>query len=317
MMDKQMDVIVVGELNIDLILNQIDSFPEMGKEKLAQEMILTLGSSSAIFASNLSSLGSNVSFLGKIGQDIFGDLVISSLELKGVNTELIIRSKELKTGATIVLNYDEDRAMVTHTGAMEDLILEDITESTLKKARHLHFSSFFLQPGLKKSIGALFKMAKSLGLTTSFDAQWDPEEKWDLDIQSVLPDIDVFLPNQQELLYLTKKTTVGEALDYLSPIANTIAVKMSNKGSLVFSMGEKLQKDAFLNTNVVDAIGAGDSFNAGFIHKFIQQCPIGECQEFGNLTGAISTTAAGGTTAFKDFELVMEMARERFGYSGK
>ncbi len=81
MMDKQTDVIVVGELNIDLILNQIDSFPEMGKEKLAREMILTLGSSSAIFASNLSSLGSNVSFLGKIGHDIFGDLVISSLEL--------------------------------------------------------------------------------------------------------------------------------------------------------------------------------------------------------------------------------------------
>jgi sugar/nucleoside kinase (ribokinase family) len=316
-MVSQTDVIVVGELNVDLILNQIDGFPEIGKEKLAEKMILTLGSSSAIFASNLSSLGTNVSFLGKIGQDIFGELVIDSLENKGVNTDLIIRSEKLKTGATIVLNYDEDRAMVTHAGAMEDLTLDDISEQALKTARHLHFSNYFLQPGFKKSIGSLFKIAKSLGLTTSFDTQWDPEEKWDLDIQSILPDIDVFLPNQQELLFLTQKTTVDEAIDYLSPVANTIAVKMSNKGSLLFSKGEKIQKDAFLNTNVVDAIGAGDSFNAGFIHKFVQKCPITECQEFGNLTGAISTTAAGGTTAFTDFDTVMEIAKNRFGYTGK
>ncbi|MEP6951356.1 MAG: carbohydrate kinase family protein, partial [Ginsengibacter sp.] len=69
---KKFDVIVVGELNVDLILNQIESFPEIGKEKLADNMILTLGSSSAIFASNLSALGMRVSFVAKIGNDIFG-----------------------------------------------------------------------------------------------------------------------------------------------------------------------------------------------------------------------------------------------------
>ena len=68
---KKFDVIVVGELNVDLILNQIDSFPETGKEKLAHEMTFTLGSSSAIFACNLSSLGLNVAFIGKIGMNYF------------------------------------------------------------------------------------------------------------------------------------------------------------------------------------------------------------------------------------------------------
>jgi len=316
-MVNQTDVIVVGELNVDLILNRIDGFPVIGKEKMAGEMILTLGSSSAIFASNLSSLGSKVSFLGKIGNDIFGDLVVNSLKNKGVNADLIIRSEELKTGATIVLNYDEDRAMVSHAGAMEALILEDITEEILKKTRHLHFSNYFMQPGMKKTISDMFKFAKGLGLTTSFDTQWDPEEKWDLDLYSLLPYVDVFLPNKQELLYLTQKSTVDDALAYLSPIANTIVVKMSNKGSLVLSGSEKLQKDAFLNNNVVDAIGAGDSFNAGFIYKYIQDCPIGECQEFGNLTGAISTTAAGGTSAFSDYDAVMKIAKDRFGYTEK
>jgi sugar/nucleoside kinase (ribokinase family) len=310
------DVLVVGELNVDLILNRIDSFPEMGKEKLAKEMTLTLGSSSAIFASNLSSLGTKVSFLGKIGEDSFGDLVISSLQSKGVDTKTIIRSRELKTGATIVLNYAEDRAMVTHTGAMEALALDDISESHLKNAEHLHFSSYFLQPGMKKSIGKMFEMAKRNGLTTSFDAQWDPEEKWDLDLLSVLPFVDVFLPNKQELLHLTQKPSIEKALDDIASIANIIIVKMGNEGSLLVAGGERIEKKALLNKNVVDAIGAGDSFNAGFIHKFIQKCPIRECQEFGNLTGAVSTTAAGGTTAFKSYESVMAVARDQFGYIG-
>ena len=121
MIDKNFDVIVIGELNVDLILNQIDSLPEIGKEILASKMDLVLGSSSAIFASNLSSLGAKVSFLGKIGNDSFGDLVINSLKTKGVNTDLVIREDKLKTGATVVLNYGEDRANVTHPGAMEHL----------------------------------------------------------------------------------------------------------------------------------------------------------------------------------------------------
>jgi sugar/nucleoside kinase (ribokinase family) len=313
---SQSDVIVVGELNVDLILNQINGFPEMGKEKLAQEMILTLGSSSAIFASNLSSLGSSVKFLGKIGQDSFGDLVISSLQSKGVNSDTIIRSEDLKTGATIVLNYDEDRAMVTHAGAMESLVLEDISETVLKTARHLHFSSYFLQPGMKESIGEMFEYAKKLGLTTSFDAQWDPEEKWDLDLKAVLPHVDVFLPNKQELLFLTGESTIDKALESISSFANTVALKMGNQGSLVYKDGDQFEKPAFLNRDVVDAIGAGDSFNAGFIHKYIQNCLLEECQEFGNLTGAVSTTAAGGTTAFTDYDAVIKIAHDRFGYDG-
>src|SRR5687767_11395669 len=131
---KDIDVIVVGELNVDLILNQISSFPEIGKEILAQQMTLTLGSSSAIFASNLSSLGAKVAFIGKIGQDQFGEVVLQSLKAKGVDTGLIIQSSALHTGATVVLNFDEDRAMVTHPGAMDDLHLADISPEQLSRA---------------------------------------------------------------------------------------------------------------------------------------------------------------------------------------
>jgi sugar/nucleoside kinase (ribokinase family) len=314
-MDKRVEVIVVGELNVDLILNQIEGYPEVGKEKLAGDMTLTLGSSSAIFASNLSSLGAKVSFLGKIGDDIFGDLVIQSLTSSNVLTDLIIRDKNLKTGATIVLNYEEDRAMITHAGAMEKLSIDDISRDKLSSARHLHFSSYFLQPGIRKDVSKMFELAKSLGLTTSLDAQWDPDEKWDLNLKTILPNVDVFLPNQQELFHLTGTKTIDDAFEYIQDFANTVAVKMGKAGSVVLANGIKYLKEPFLNKNVVDAIGAGDSFNAGFIRKYVQGSSIEECQTFGNLIGAISTTAAGGTTAFKDYDTVIKTAKEYFGYS--
>ena len=147
MVKKRYDVIVVGELNVDLILNQIDSFPEIGKEKLADNMILTLGSSSAIFASNLSALGMSVSFIGKIGNDIFGNFCKEQLELKNVDTSMLMVSDQLQTGATVVLNFGADRANVTHQGAMKFLGLSDVTSDMLSTAKHLHFSSYFLQPG--------------------------------------------------------------------------------------------------------------------------------------------------------------------------
>ncbi len=317
MNNKKFDVVVVGELNVDLILNNIESFLEIGKEKLAQNMVLTLGSSSAIFASNLSSLGAKVAFLGRIGNDYFGDLVIDKLTEKGVDVSLIVKDSIANTGATIVLNFAEDRAMVTYPGAMNKLTIKDITRKTLEKARHLHFSSYYLQPGIRNDVDKMYKMAKELSMTTSFDMQWDPEEKWQLDYKKVLPYVDIFLPNEQEILHLTKENSISNALKRLSSVSNMIAVKMGGKGSLLYEKGKSTMKEPFLNKNVVDAIGAGDSFNAGFIFKFINGAEPESCQEFGNLIGAVNTTAAGGTTAFTNYQSIMKTAKEKFGYKSK
>jgi sugar/nucleoside kinase (ribokinase family) len=314
MSNKKFDVIVVGELNVDLILNSIDSFPEMGKEKIAKDMTITLGSSSAIFASNLSSLGAKVAFIGKIGDDAFGNLVKESLSAKKVNTDYLITSDKWNTGATIVLNYAEDRAMVTYPGAMEHLTMNDISEEAIFAAKHLHFSSYFLQPGMKEGITALFKMAKEKGLTTSLDIQWDPNEKWDFNYKEVLPFVDIFLPNEQEALLLTGESELDSAIKRLAPYAKNIVVKLGSKGSVVSANGKSIFKKSFLNENVVDAIGAGDSFNAGFIFRFINGYDIDECQTFGNLTGAVNTTAAGGTAAFNNYEQIVKTGKEKFGY---
>ncbi|MBN9385840.1 MAG: sugar kinase [Chitinophagaceae bacterium] len=313
-MQKKFDVLVVGELNVDLIFNQLTSLPQVGKERLAGEMCLTLGSSAAIFASNLSVLGARVTFVAKTGRDVFGDFCVERLQLKGVDTSMLMRHGKLTTGATVVLNFGEDRAMVTHQGAMSYLGPDDITEEMLSAARHLHFSSYFLQPAFKGRLGDLFRRAKEAGLTTSLDVQWDPAEEWDLDLPGVLPFVDIFLPNESELLCLTGKASVESALGFIGRAGNFILVKQGREGSTLWHKDKLCRGVPFINHSVVDAIGAGDSFNAGYIFKFLQAVPPEECQRFANLIAAISTTAAGGTTAFLNYEETINIGKSLFGY---
>ncbi|MEP0368184.1 MAG: carbohydrate kinase family protein [Cyclobacteriaceae bacterium] len=309
------DVLVVGELNVDIILNQIDGFPEVGKEILAKNFTVTLGSSSAIFASNLSTLGAKTAFLGKVGDDQFADLIHSSLNRKKVDTGYVFRSAELKTGSTIVLNYGMDRANVTYPGAMESLTERDVRDDILTSAGHMHVSSVFLQPGIKQNLIRLFQRAKSFGLTTSLDPQWDPFEKWDIDLEGLLPYVDVFLPNRKELMCLTNTKTVDDGINAIREFANVLAVKDGENGAILCHNGVITKIEAFLNEDVADCIGAGDSFDAGFISQFIKGVPLKECLKFANLAGAVNTTRSGGTTAFESLDTVKQIASERFSYS--
>lgn len=309
------DIIALGELNVDLILNQIEGFPEVGKEKFAHQMTLTLGSSTAIFAANAASLGVKVAFCGMIGNDSFGDLVEQSLRAKKVDTGYLIRTDKYATGATICMNYDEDRANLTYQGAMDAMGLSDINPDIFRNTKHIHISSVFMQSALKRDLMQILRLARENGVTTSLDTQWDPAEKWDLDYREVLPLISVFMPNEKELCALTRSKTVDEAVEKILPYINAAVIKQGSRGSLLLTKdGVRHQQTAMLNTRVVDAIGAGDSFNSGFIAQFVQGASLTDCQRYGNMTGAVNTTAAGGTAAFTSREEVERIAAERFGF---
>ena len=200
---KKFDIIALGELNVDLILNQIEGEPEIGKEKFAKQMTLTLGSSTAIFAANAAALGAKVAFCGMIGNDSFGDLVETSLKKKGVDTSYLIRQDKHATGATICMSYDEDRANLTYQGAMDFMSLDDINPEIFKETKHIHISSIYMQSGVKRDLMKILELCKENGVTTSLDTQWDPEEKWDLDYKTILPMLTVFMPNETELKFLT------------------------------------------------------------------------------------------------------------------
>ena len=311
---KKYDIAAIGELNVDIILNGIESEPEIGKEKFCKDMVVTLGSSTAIFAANAAALGSKVCFVGMVGKDPFGELVCSSLRAKGVDTKYLIHGNT-PTGATICMNYDEDRANLTYQGAMDVMGFDDIAPEVFAEAKHIHLSSLFMQSGLLRDIHKVLDAAAANGATVSLDTQWDPMETWKLDYRTVLPKVTVFLPNEKELQALTGtkdlKSAIGAVLPYLGDM---MVVKCGSKGSLLVRKdGSRKLLDAFLNTEVVDAIGAGDSFNSGFVSAFVKGMSPEACQETGNLTGAVNTTAAGGTGAFTSLDAVREVCKNRFG----
>lgn len=311
---KKYDIAAIGELNVDIILNGIESEPEIGKEKFCKDMIVTLGSSTAIFAANAAALGSKVCFVGLVGRDSFGQLVKSSLEAKGVATHFIGEG-DTPTGATICMSYGEDRANLTYQGSMDVMGFDQIDKSVFKLSKHIHLSSLFMQSALLRDIHKVLDAAAENGCTVSLDTQWDPMEKWALDYPAVLPKITVFMPNEKELCALTGKAgldeAIGEVLPYLGGI---MLVKCGSKGSLLVRKdGSRKLLPAFLNKDVVDAIGAGDSFNSGFVSAFVKGLSPEECQKTGNLTGAVNTTAAGGTGAFTSLEDVRRICKERFG----
>lgn len=312
---KKTEVLVVGELNVDLILAGLHELPPWGKEIIAPQMSLTLGSSSAIFAGNLSVLGTGASFIGRIGRDQFGETVLDSLSGRGVDTRGIIVSDTAKTGLTVAFTHLNERAMVTYPGAMLELSEKEVDDTVLRSHRHLHVSSLFLQPALKEGIVSLFRRAKQYRLTTSLDTQWDPEERWDCDWKGLLPLVDVFLPNAEELKHITGQPDTESGIHTLKEYANIIVVKEGTEGATGYEKGAIYRQPAFLNRQVKDAIGAGDSFDAGFIHKFLQRRPLKDCLEFGALCGAVNTTEYGGTTAFSDPETIKQTALEQFNYA--
>lgn len=306
------ELLVIGELNVDLILNGIQGFPKIGTEILAQKMNLTLGSSSAIMAANASAIGIDTYFCGLIGTDDFGTFILNSLASKGVKTVYIQKTTEHQTGITVVMSYDQDRANVTYCGAMEALTYQKIPWDELTGFKHLHLSNFFIQKGIREDIVKIFEKAKSLGLTTSLDLQWDPENLWDFDFKNCLPLVDIFMPNEAELLALTKKDTLDQALETIATCSNTTVVKLGDKGSLAVADGKRIAAPAFTNKNPVDTIGAGDSFNSGFIKKYLDGRPLEQCLQYGNLMGALSTTAPGGTAAFACKESIKKTLKETF-----
>ncbi|MEP3390249.1 MAG: carbohydrate kinase family protein [Reichenbachiella sp.] len=306
------DILVVGELNVDIILNQIDGFPALGTEILADTMNVVLGSSSAIFASNSSTMGSKVAFAGKIGKDDFATKVMESLSQKAVDTSFVIIDDKVGTGATIVLNYGDNRCMVTYPGGMGCFSSSDVPDDALAKANHLHVSSPFLQPELRPGLLDLFKRAKGNGMTTSMDPQWDPAEKWDLEWEAIFEYLDVFLPNEKEILAITKAKDIEHAVAHFDALPQYLIIKQGNKGAAMLKEGQWHRHEGFENLQVIDAIGAGDSFDAGFIHAFVQGKSDMQCLRSGNLAGAINTTSEGGTGAFEDLASVKNSALSNF-----
>jgi sugar/nucleoside kinase (ribokinase family) len=154
-----------------------------------------------------------------------------------------------------------------------------------------------LQPGLPE----IFRRAKEAGLTTSLDTNDDPEDRWSPEIQQLLKYVDILLPNEREACRMAAREDVETALNILAKEVPVVVVKRGAQGAVLRSRDASFASMPSA-VEAVDSVGAGDSFDAGFIHEFVRGAKLEECLRFATLTGALSVTRAGGTEAFRDAE---------------
>src|SRR6202451_339832 len=264
-----LDVCVVGEINLDLILYGLPKELVLDRELLASGLAITLGSSSAIFAHNLAMLGTKVGFISKIGGDPLGKIAVERLAAAGVDVSRVKQTAgQTLTGLTVALPYLQQRYILTFPGTMFEMQYSDIDMEYVRSARHLHVSSFFLHRALRPRILDMFRQAKAAGLSTSLDTNDDPENKWDRDLLEVLKYVDIFLPNDREAKKIARTDDLSRALNLLAGLSKVVAV-MRGSGSARGRTGDEQWSLSPPAVQMVDDIGAGDTFDAGFIHLYL------------------------------------------------
>jgi sugar/nucleoside kinase (ribokinase family) len=302
-LEPRFDVTIAGEINLDLILYGLPQEMPVERELLASDFRFTLGSSSAIVAHNLASLGLKVGFVTRVGSDELGKLALARLAESGVDlTHVQAGGGSSGTGVTVLLPHGKERHILTYLGTMAEMTVEDLPMEYLTSSRHFHLSSLYLQRGLQPGLADFLRKLKSAGLTISLDTNDDPDDKWGGVLNEILDLVDILLPSQNELIRIAGVSTVERALEIVGRRVPVIVVKCGSSGALVQD-GVTRQHIPGLSVVPVDTIGAGDSFNAGFLSAYLRGASLTEAARTGNVTGALSTLASGGTEAFRDQNL--------------
>src|SRR5579863_9980234 len=294
------DVTIAGEINLDLVLDGIKDPMPVERELVASAFRITLGSSAAILAHNLSALGTRVGFATLAARDAFSAMALSYLADRKVDLSGVRYSDSAAgSGVTVVVNHAASRHILSYLGTAPEMNLKHLDIDHLCAARHFHLSSLFLLKGLQDDLPGLFREIRQRGLTISLDTNDDPDDVWRGVLDELLPLVDVFLPNERELLRITGEAAIDDALAAASRKVPLTVVKRGSLGAIVQQGGERHVIPP-VSVMPMDMIGAGDSFNAGFLACYVRGLPPTECAAVGNATGALSTLKPGGIEAFRD-----------------
>jgi sugar/nucleoside kinase (ribokinase family) len=266
-------------------------------------MALTLGSSSAIVAHNLAALGSRVGFQSRIGDDELGQIALDRLRHAGVDVSHVrVVPGTVKTGLTVILPRTGWRNILTYSGTISEFCWDDLDLDYLADSRHFHLSSYYLQSGLRPRVGELLQRLKQSGLTISLDTNDDPADTWQGGLLDVLRHVDILLPNEREATKIAGTEDLETAIEKLAKLVPVLVVKLGRQGALAQRGNERFISPA-LQVDAIDPVGAGDSFDAGFLHQYLRRSnDLPACLSAGNRAGALSTTRPGGTEAFRDAE---------------
>lgn len=295
-MNKKYDIITVLDICVDFIVSDDDINPEFGqKEKLVNDYKIELGGSTCIFACQAAKLGLRIAGVGVVGNDSFGDLMVDTMKEAGVDTSYIEVNDSVKTSVSIHLCKKDDRAILTYSETVDAEGFEKKLLPLIDGARHLHIGSYFLMEKLMPHYSQLIKIAKKAGMTVSLDTNWDPNENWTKGLAEILPMIDIFFPNISELVAISGQEDYEKAAEILCNDVSMLVLKKGEYGSALYQLGKPVINQVAIKVNVVDAIGAGDSFDAGFLYGYLNGWDKRKCLEIANYCGAKNTLKTGGT----------------------
>jgi sugar/nucleoside kinase (ribokinase family) len=297
--DADLDLLVLGDCNPDLILHGGAVEPAFGQaERLVDAADLTIGGSGAIMACGAARLGLRTAIVGVLGDDEFGRFMVRALHERGVETAGLVIDAQARTGLSVILARDQDRAILTFPGAIAALEPKAIDPALLARARHVHVSSFFLQTALARGLRPVLAEVRRRGGTTSVDPNWDPSERWDGGLRELLADVDVLFPNSVEAVRIAGAGDPHQAAQRLAALGPLVAVKLGADGALGARAGSApVSVRAPVVAAVCDAVGAGDSFDAGVLAALLDGQPVERALALGCACGALSTRAVGGTDA--------------------
>lgn len=301
------DLLVIGDANPDVIVGPLTDPLAFGqREQLVPAGALTPGGSATITACGAARLGLTVAFAGRVGDDDAGAFMRDALTSRGVNTDALRTDTCLPTPITVIItrgeDNDHDRAMLTAPGALTATSAADVPHDLLTECRHVHVGSYFLMPSLAPDLPGLLGLARRHGATTSVDPNGDPSGRWDdAALGPLLSQTDILLPNAAEARQLTNTTALPAAAELLAARGPVVAVKNGADGALCHTGTALLHADS-VPVSIVDAVGAGDTFDAGFITATLRGMSAQRALELATACGSLSTSAAGGTSCQPTWE---------------
>jgi sugar/nucleoside kinase (ribokinase family) len=306
-------VLVVGDLNPDLVLTG-DVVPRFGQaEQLLDTATLVIGGSAGITAHGFARLGRPVSLVAAVGADGLAATVGGELSAAGVDTSRLVVRPDMATGLTVVLSSGSDRAILTMAGAVATLTAADVGAAfaavTPSGICHVHLCALFLQPALLAGLPELLGEIRASGVTTSLDTNDDPAGGW-TGVESLLPHLDLLLPNRGEALALshaltgTPAASLTDACRSLAARGPLVVVKDGAAGARAVDATAEVASASAPVADVVDATGAGDTFNAAFLDAWLRRLPVNECLRRGVAAGAYSVAGLGGTATQPTLDLL-------------
>jgi 2-dehydro-3-deoxygluconokinase len=272
-----LDVVTLGEAMACFV----SSAGEIGS---ANDFTKSIGGAEANTSIGLARLGDSACWVSRVSTDPLGDEILGILSAEGVDVSHVLRTDAGQTGLMLKdrLNADSVRVFYYRQGSAATYLAPgDIQKSLLASARVLHVTGISLSIGDSPRDLALqsIEEARKLGLRVTFDPNFRPQlvpaktaaAQW----REILPQLTDFLCNEEEARLISGLDSPREAVEFITSRGPSAAiVKRGAHGAVALVDGEYLEVPAWPALNPRDPVGAGDAFNAGWIHSRLHNFPL-------------------------------------------